>query len=239
MQCRIGTSGWNYKHWRGRFYPADLPQSRWFEYYAAIFDTVEINNTFYQQCTPETFDRWRKQAADDFIYCVKCNRYLTHNLKLTNAEDPLKRFFTRVRRLRANLGPLLYQLPPRWKKNVARLQEFCRLLPKKFTHVIEFREAEWLSDDVFEVLAEHKVCLCIHDLLPDHPRLVTGPTAYVRFHGTTGKYQGRYGRTQLRPWARWIQKTADEGHDVYAFFNNDAEAFAIADAKLLRKLVDK
>jgi uncharacterized protein YecE (DUF72 family) len=234
---RVGTSGWNYKHWREIFYPKSLPVSRWFEHYAKTFDTVEINNSFYKLGEPETFDAWRKQAPEGFIYAVKCNRFLTHNLKLTRPEEPLDRFFSRATRLKDHLGPLLYQLPPRWKKNVERLRSFCSLLPKKYQHVIELRERSWIDDKVFALLEELKIGLCIHDLLQDHPRQVTSKVAYVRFHGATGKYRGRYGKTALRHWAKWLCEQAASGRDAYAYFNNDIEGHALYDAQDLLELL--
>jgi uncharacterized protein YecE (DUF72 family) len=234
---RVGTSGWNYKHWRGIFYPQSLPVSRWFEHYAKTFDTVEINNSFYKLGEPATFDAWRKQAPKGFIYAVKCNRFLTHNLKLTRPEEPLERFYSRAGRLREHLGPLLYQLPPRWKKNIERLRSFCGMLPRKFQHVIELREPSWVDDDVFAVLSERGIGLCIHDLLPDHPKLVTSNVAYLRFHGAAGKYRGRYGKAALRRWAKWLSDQAASGRDAYAYFNNDIEGHAIYDAMDLLELL--
>ena len=119
---RIGCSGWNYDHWRGRFYPEEAPPKQWFEFYAGAFDTVEINNTFYQLPAAQTFKAWREQAPDGFIYAVKANRYLTHMKRLKDAKAPLKRFLDRARLLREHLGPILYQLPPRWRLNLERLE---------------------------------------------------------------------------------------------------------------------
>ncbi len=144
---RIGTSGWNYDHWRGCFYPDDLPSSRWFSHYAQTFDTVEINNTFYHQPENATFDEWREQAPPGFLYAVKANRYLTHMKKLNDPREPLQRFLSGARRLKEHLGPLLYQLPPHWHKNLARLREFVELLPGDLKHVIEFRDRDWLCDE--------------------------------------------------------------------------------------------
>ncbi|HTM54801.1 MAG TPA: DUF72 domain-containing protein [Pirellulales bacterium] len=234
---RIGTSGWIYPHWRERFYPARLPQKKWFEYYCEHFDTVEINNTFYRLGRPEAFEALKAQTPRGFAFAAKCNRFLTHNLKLTRPEEPLERFFDRVGRLGKHLGPVLYQLPPRWTKNVARLDEFCAHLPRKYSHVVEFREASWLDPEVFAVLERHKVGLCIHDLLPDHPRHVFGRIGYVRFHGASGKYSGSYTKRQLRSWAKWMRDAAENGARVYAYFNNDAEAHAIHTARTLRELV--
>ena len=163
MQYRIGTSGWNYLHWRGPFYPTGLPTNRWFEHYAAVFDTVEINNTFYQLPELATFHHWREQAPPAFIYAVKANRYLTHQKKLSDPAESLQHFLGRVRILRPHLGPILYQLPPRWKRNIDRLARFCALLPRDLTHVFEFRDPDWLNDETYSILVAHSASLCIHD----------------------------------------------------------------------------
>lgn len=235
-QIHIGTSGWNYDHWKGRFYPREMPPSRWFSHYCRTFDTVEINNTFYNQPSDETFDAWREQAPRRFLYAVKANRYLTHMRKLNDPREPLNRFLGGCNRLREKLGPILYQLPPNWKKNLQRLRAFAELLPGDLTHVIEFRNRDWLADDTYELRAEHNLCLCVHDMLPRHPRRVTGPTVYVRLHGAGEKYGGKYRPSRLRGWADWINKVA-EGRKVFAYFNNDANAYAVRDAQLLRRLV--
>lgn len=237
VQFRIGTSGWNYDHWRGRFYPPDLPPSRWFEHYGRFFDTVEINNTFYQLPEAQTFDHWREQAPAGFVYAVKANRFLTHMKKLKDPAEPLRRFLGRARRLREHLGPILYQLPPGWKRNVERLREFCDLLPSDLTHVFEFRDPDWLCEETFGTLEEHAACLCIHDLIDRHPRRLTGPAAYVRFHGSGQLYGGQYPREQLRHWADWMAEVASQGSSVFAYFNNDAEANAVHDAIALRELL--
>jgi uncharacterized protein YecE (DUF72 family) len=235
-RIRIGTSGWNYEHWRGTFYPAKLPSKAWFQHYCGVFDTVEINNTFYRQPDNATFDAWARQAPDGFVYAVKANRYLTHLKRLKEPAEPLQRFLDGARRLDEHLGPILYQLPPRWKKDLARFGEFADALPSELTHVIEFRDLDWLAEDTYELLAEHGIGLCIHDLLPRHPRQITGPVAYLRFHGTTAKYGGRYGVEGLRGWAEWITQAA-ERCEVFAYFNNDANAYAVSDASCLKELL--
>ena len=234
---RIGTSGWNYAHWRKLFYPDGLPARRWFEHYSGVFDTVEINNTFYRLPEAPTFSRWRQQAPEGFIYAVKASRYLTHMKRLIDAREPLGRFLQRARRLRPHLGPILYQLPPGFKPNLERLQAFCKLLPAALTHVIEFRHAAWLQQETFDLLARHKVCLCLHDLIPEHPRRITGRAAYVRFHGVGSKYGGSYGDDQLAEWAKWMRQAADKGVGVFAYFNNDSNAFAVRNALTLRQLL--
>jgi uncharacterized protein YecE (DUF72 family) len=236
-QCHIGTSGWNYNHWRGRFYPDDLPAHEWFAHYAGVFNTVEINNTFYQLPATKTLNAWHKQAPQGFIYAVKANRFITHLKKLKDPKKPLAHFLKRARRLRRHLGPVLYQLPPHWKPDVERLARFCEHLPADLTHVVEFRERAWLQAETYAALAEHGVCLCIHDLLKRHPRRITGKAVYVRFHGVGSKYGGGYSRRRLRRWADWMREAADEGHDVYAYFNNDRNAYAVRDAQTLRELL--
>lgn len=236
-EIRIGTSGWIYRDWRGRYYPENLPVKKWFEYYTQDFNTVELNNTFYRLGNRSIYEGWRQQAPPKFVYAVKCNRYLTHNLKLSHAEESLRRFFDFALLIKPRLGPVLYQLPPHWRVNVERLKEFCGLLPKRVKHVLEFREPSWLCDAVFEVLTAHGIGLCIHDLLPNHPRLLTAPVGYVRFHGAGGKYRGSYPVRQIKHWAAWLKKAAASGNKLYVYFNNDIEAAAIHDAKALLQWV--
>lgn len=238
MRFHIGTSGWNYPHWRGRYYPRDLPARRWFEYYARMFDTVEINNTFYHLPEAKTFDDWKKRAPRSFVYAVKANRFITHMKKLKEPARPVARFVGRSRRLGKHLGPVLYQLPPGWNPDLKRLDAFCARLPGGLTHVIEFRERDWLRENTYDVLAQHGVCLCIHDMLKRHPRRVTGDAVYLRFHGTGSKYGGSYSRRALRRWAAWMREVAGAGLDVYAYFNNDQNAFAVRNAVKLREMLD-
>jgi uncharacterized protein YecE (DUF72 family) len=232
----IGTSGWSYKHWRGVFYPQDLPEKEWFAFYRKSFDTVEINNTFYRQPPKKTFQAWREQAPRGFRYAVKANRYLTHLRKLHDASAPLDKFLKGAKQLEPFLGPLLYQLPPHWKKNLKRLEAFARLLPDNLQHAIEFRDRDWLAEDTYALLSQYNLSLCVHDLLPRHPRRVTGKIAYVRFHGAGKKYAGKYSPSRLKSWAKWIESVSQEV-EVFAYFNNDAEGQAIQDARALREML--
>src|SRR4051812_39182977 len=161
---RIGCSGWQYRHWRGDFYPAELPQHEWLNYYAERFDTVEINNTFYRLPEAATFASWGRRAPRGFVYAVKASRFLTHMKKLKDPEEPIARFFTRAKRLEHAFGPVLYQLPPRWPVNLERLETFLEALPRTRRHTIEFREPSWYCDEVFALLERHKVSLCLHDM---------------------------------------------------------------------------
>lgn len=238
MPIRVGCSGWNYRHWRGAFYPDKLPAKQWFGWYARHFDTVEINNSFYRLPQFETFDTWRAQAPPGFAYAVKANRFLTQAKKLKDCAEPVARMMAPVRHLGATLGPILYQLPPRFRINLPRLAEFLALLPRDLTHVFEFRDATWLVDETLALLDAHGAGFVAHDL-PGFvtPRWATGPVAYVRFHGTTGKYVGRYGDAALLDWTDWLVAEARAGRRVWAYFNNDIHADAIADAQTLTAMV--
>jgi uncharacterized protein YecE (DUF72 family) len=235
QQIRIGCSGWQYKHWRADFYPADLPQSRWFAHYAVHFDTVEINNSFYRLPPPETFVKWREQAPRRFLYAVKASRFLTHMKKLKDPEDPLFRFFEGASQLGPRLGPVLYQLPPGWKLDLPRLETFLRALPKGYRHTIEFRDTSWYDEDAYRLLARYKVALCLHDMQGSASgKLVVGPFVYVRFHHGTAKYGGRYPDDRLDDWADWLVDRISDGLDVFAYFNNDTGGHAPRDAVRLR-----
>ncbi len=235
---RIGCSGWNYRHWRGRFYPEKLPVKRWFEFYAGQFDTVEINNSFYRLPKCATFEKWRDQAPPGFCYAVKANRFLTQAKKLKDCEEPIARQMGEFRCMGDRLGPILYQLPPVMKLNLERLERFLALIPKDVTNVFEFRENSWNVPETFALLERYGASFCVHDM-PNlvTPRVAVGPIAYVRFHGGLGKYWGRYPDEALLGWADWMVEQARSGRSVWAYFNNDTEAAAIDDALTLKAMV--
>jgi uncharacterized protein YecE (DUF72 family) len=237
-QVRIGCSGWNYRHWRGRFYPEKMAAKNWFACYAQTFDTVEINNSFYRLPKPEIFEKWRDQAPAGFCYAVKASRYLTHYRRLKEPEEPLALLLGNARHLQPRLGPLLYQLPPRWELDRMRLEHFLDSLPSDLTHVLEFRDESWMTDEVLALLDAHGVGFCTHDM-PGLavPRRASGKAAYIRFHGGTGKYRGRYPDPVLQDWADWMAGQAKGGRDVWAYFNNDIDAAAIQDALTLRAML--
>ena len=236
---RIGTSGWYYDHWSGRFYPDDLPKSKWFEYYAQYFDTVEINNTFYHPPKEQTLQLWYKIAPKDFLYAVKANRYITHIKKLNDTAEPLERFFERINLLKSRLGPILYQLPPSLQKDLDLLEVFIKLLPKRKTAVFEFRHESWYLDDIYELLDKSGAGFCIHDMPgKESPPIVTGNIIYIRFHGITGRYSGSYPNSQLQNWADWLKDQAKKVRAIYVYFNNDAHGHAIKNAKQLKSLLN-
>ena len=236
----VGCSGWQYKHWRGDFYPLDVRQTRWFEYYAARFDTVEINNTFYRLPEQSTFAAWAARAPSGFLFAVKASRFLTHMKKLKDPEEPLDRLFSRMRPLGKHLGPVLYQLPPGWKLDRERLEYFLQALPRGVRHVLEFRDPSWYADDVKGMLARHGASLCLHDMRGSATaRERIGPIVYVRFHGVSGHYSGAYSDDRLRGWAEWLNAQRASGALVYAYFNNDVGGHAPRDAIRLRRFMEE
>jgi len=231
---RIGCSGWQYRHWRGDFYPAELPAHAWLDYYALRFDTVEINNTFYRLPEAPTFAEWRRRTVRGFVYAVKASRYLTHMKKLKDPAEPIRRFFSRARRLGHTFGPVLYQLPPRWPVNQERLETFLKALPRARRHAIEFRDPSWYTDAIFALLDRHQVALCVHDMAGSASgQLSVGPFVYARFHGAQ-KYAGRYADATLDAWAEWLAACVRSGKPIYAYFNNDVGGHAPRDAVRLR-----
>ena len=236
-ELRIGCSGWSYKDWRGVVYPADIPQRRWFEHYQSLFDTVELNSTFYRLPAPETVERWAAAAEPGFVYAVKLGAFGSHRMKLRDPASWMDKHLDRVRRLGDHLGPNLVQLPPRWKRNVERLDEFLTVAPSTMRWAVELREPSWLHDDVFDVLCRHGAALCIHDLLEAHPFELTTDWTYVRFHGPdaiAAPYHGLYGAARLAGYAERLGGLLDAGRDVYAYFNNDWYGNAVTDAIELR-----
>jgi uncharacterized protein YecE (DUF72 family) len=237
-QVRIGCSGWVYRNWKGIFYPEDLPQMRWFEYYSSEFDTVEINNSFYRLPPAATFDKWRKQAPPGFCYAVKANRYITQAKKLNACEEPLERMMAAVRSLGDRLGPMLYQLPPKMKVNLERLESFLAILPKGVTSVFEFRNTSWYVPETYALLDRYGASFCAHDMPGSaSERIAVGPIAYVRFHGGEGKYWGRYSDEGLLGWTDWILEQWRQSRSVWCYFNNAIHGHAIHDARTLRSMV--
>lgn len=242
-QVYVGCSGWTYKSWRGRYYPITVPTSRWLEHYASDFDCVETNGTFYRLPETRTFAAWAARTPPGFRMAIKASRFLTHMKRLIEPSEPVERLLTRAAALGEKLGPILYQLPPDFQRNDDRLRQFVTALPRTIAcstgnqvlrHVIEFRDPSWYVSATYDLLAAHDVTLCLHDKRGakiDAPAI--GPILYVRFHGSSGEYVGRYSRTTLLRWADRI--TAARGaRDVWAFFNNDPEAAAVGDAAVLR-----
>src|SRR3982751_4053898 len=237
-RIHVGCSGWVYKHWRGIFYPEGLPQKRWFERYGEEFDTVEINASFYRVPLASTFEGWRDKAPPGFRYAVKVNRFITHMKKLLDCEEAVDNFIALARPLGETLGPLLYQLPPSLKLDLARLETFLQRLPRDLDHVFEFRNKAWYVPELYALLDRYGVSFCVHDMPGSKTeRVAVGPIAYVRFHGGEGKYWGRYSDEGLLSWTDWLVAQAKEGRPAWAYFNNDIHAHAIHDAQTLKAIV--
>ncbi len=241
-RARVGSSGWVYKDWRGLVYPEKLPQRRWFEHYATLFDTVEINNTFYRLPPVGTVDTWAQQAPTGFVYALKLGAFGSHRMKLRDAQSWLPNHLDRAERLGPSLGPTLVQLPPHWKRNVERLDEFLSVAPRRVA--LGYRVAGTL-------LASRRRVRCPtapwRRPLPARPasqapRILTADWTYARFHGPQAldqPYVGRYGSQGLRTIAARLSTWLDEGCDVYAYFNNDYQGDAVADGQWLQsRLVD-
>ncbi|HWP28207.1 MAG TPA: DUF72 domain-containing protein [Chloroflexota bacterium] len=234
---RIGTSGWNYPHWRGVFYPRELPPRRWLQYYSAHFDTVEINYSFYRLPARETFAAWQTQVPPGFLFATKGSRFITHLKRLQDPAEPVERFFSHLAALGPTAGPILWQLPPQFACDRERLATFLAILPRAYRHAFEFRHDSWYCEPVYTLLAAYDAALCLADRGGGHTPLVRPATwTYIRFHGGLGA-GWRYLDAQLTTWAERIARYRAEGAAVYAYFNNDAYGHAVSDAQRLRALL--
>jgi uncharacterized protein YecE (DUF72 family) len=236
----IGTSGWHYDDWRGRFYPEKLPKNKWLEFYARHFPTVELNNSFYRLPSENAFTNWHATTPDGFIFAVKVSRYVTHIKRLKDAGEAMEKFTDKARILAEKLGPLLYQLPPNLHRDDALLEGFLSGLPGEFRHVIEFRHQSWLDEEVFKILRRLNIGLCIFDMPSlTSPLLATADFAYIRFHGSDSLYSSDYPESVMAEWSERISEMAGGLETVYIYFNNDIEGFAIKNAMTLRNYLEK
>lgn len=235
---RIGTSGWHYDDWVGPFYPEGTAAEDRLRFYAEHFDCVELNNTFYQLPEAGTVTQWREGTPRDFLFACKASRYVTHMKKLKDSAAATARFLKAIAPLGPKLGPILFQLPPRWHVDVARLAGFFAALPQTHRYAFELRDASWWTDEVGALLERNGAALCAFDLEGRRsPERLTADFAYVRLHGPDGPYRGRYDGRTLRGWARKFVGWSGEGVDVYCFFDNDERGFAVEDARRLRVMV--
>jgi uncharacterized protein YecE (DUF72 family) len=227
----IGTSGWQYKDWRGRFYPEKLPQRLWLEHYAERFAVVEVNNAFYRLPERDTFRQWRDRTPDDFTVAVKMSRYLTHIKRLRDPAEPVDRFLGRAEALGDKLGPVLLQLPPTLKVDVPALDATLSRFPETVKVAVEPRHASWWTDEVRDLLERHRAALCWADRggRPVTPLWRTAGFGYLRMHEGRAKPWPRYGRTSLSSWVDRIRRGPDPV-PMYVFFNNDPGGAAVIDA---------
>ncbi len=237
---RVGTSGWSYDHWEGRFYPEGMPASKRLSYYTERFDTVEINSSFYHLPLESTFEHWKAGTPDGFLFAVKGSRYATHVKKIAGVAEATALLVRRAKKLEEKLGPILWQVPPQLKRDDERLEGFLKVLPGQVTHVVEFRDPSWFCDSVYDLLDKHRVSFCcvsspqfVTDLL------VTGKVGYLRMHGEKGWYSSRYSTADLRSWAERISRSFAGCERSFVYFNNDAFAYAVSNALELRELLRK
>lgn len=241
---RIGTSGWNYAHWKDIFYPKGLKQADWLSYHAGHFDTVELNASFYRLPKDESIRGWVEATPKRYRFAIKLSRYVTHQKKLKETHDALKTFFDLFKPMRAagQCGPLLVQLPPNLHVNVDKLDAFLDDLKDaegsaRWKVAVEFRHASWLTDDVYDVLDRHRAAIVLHDM-PEGETTKPNDASfvYVRRHGESGKYEGRYTEGELKKDAKRIRAWLGDGRDVWVYFNNDLEGHAVKDAMKLREM---
>ena len=236
MQSHIGSSGWVYPHWRGRFYPADLPESAWLGFYARHFASVEINSSFYRLLSREALAHWREATPRNFQFSVKASRFITHMKKLKEPELTLPPLLEAVAGLGDKLGPLLFQLPPNWRVNPGRFRECLQALPRDIRVAFELRDPSWHTEPIFELLAEFNAAFCIYDLAGfQSPRQITADFTYLRLHGPGAAYCGRYGRKPLADWAAWLGRQQLKAAFIY--FDNDQAAYAVRDAAELQAML--
>lgn len=235
----VGTSGWNYDHWQGPFYPQSLKKKEWLDYYQKHFSTVEINNSFYQLPHKETFTNWKNSVKTEFLFSVKASRYITHMKKLKQPKESLHNFTDNVIALEEKLGPLLFQLPPGWKSNAERLKNFLQLCPDNLWYTFEFRDPHWWNKDIYNVLEFHNAAFCIFELgETQSPLEITSELVYIRLHGPDAAYEGKYRHKTLKSWAEKIQKWSDQGKTVFLYFDNDQKGFAAENALELCELLN-
>jgi uncharacterized protein YecE (DUF72 family) len=237
-ELRVGTSGWQYKHWRGRFYPTDLPAATWLEYYTRFFDTVELNNPFYRQPERKTFEMWRRSVPDNFVYAVKLNRFITHIKRLNVDRKSIERSYGTMAGLGPKLAVVLVQLPPGMKFDMDRAERYFKLVaPRRRRHAIEPRDASWFTEDALAFIRGRRIALVAGETAHWPTYLaVTADFVYVRFHGPGRRYASNYDDEALREWADRIKRWRAGGCDVFAYFNNDEMGYAPRNAIRLLEL---
>ncbi len=240
----VGTSGFNYKHWAGGvFYPADLPQEKWLEFYSQKFNSVELNVTFYRLPQKSVFEKWALQTPENFVFAVKGSRFITHIKKLKDVQKPAQLFFENAGGLGQKLAVVLWQLSASLHSDTEKLEKFCQLLRKntyaeKIDHTFEFRHESWFDEEIYKILSSYNCALCIADSKA-WPSVIhsTASFVYLRFHGSEVLFSSSYTDSQLKTWAAQAKKWQKQGKTVYAYFNNDALGYALDNALTLGKFL--
>lgn len=237
MAVFVGTSGWQYDHWREGFYPSDIAKLRWLEFYAGRFATVELNNSFYRLPDARAFDGWATRTPGDFVLAVKMSRYLTHIRRLHEPQDPVSLFLERARHLGPKLGPVLLQLPPGLRCDTAALDQALACFPAGIRVAVEFRHESWFNDEARAVMTRRGAAWCLTDRKGStSPEVRTADWGYVRFHQGRADPDPCYGRAALSTWAGRVRDLWGPDEDVYAYFNNDGRACALRDARTFAAL---
>ncbi len=235
----VGTSGWHYTHWKGPFYPAKMPAREFLGHYVQHFNATEINNTFYRLPKPETFAQWRDSVPDGFRFAVKASRYITHMKKLKTPEESLAKFLDGISALGEKLGPILFQLPPNFKLNQERLEQFLEALPEDGHYVFEFRDPGWTDAGVLEALDTRGAAISAATPEGLEQQPAKAKLVYARLHGPHGDYTGRYSEDALEEWAQRLNARREAGRDIYCFFDNDQDGAAPLDAQVLRDKLEQ
>ena len=236
MIYHLGTSGWSYKDWKGRFYPEEMSQKKWLPFYAQHFSTVEINMTFYRYPKPETLKGWLDKVPEDFNFTLKANRQITHRKRIKEVKNEVRYFYTLADSLRYKLGCILFQLPPSLTRDLILLEEFLSSLSPNHKNVIEFRHESWYQHEVYELLKSYNVIFCTVSSAKVPKTVVeTAESAYFRFHGLTGGYTYSYSEEELEKWAEIIRKT--KAKECFVYFNNDYHAHAVENCRTLREFL--
>lgn len=234
----IGTSGWVYKHWKGKFYPDNLAEKEYLKYYSGYFLTVEINNSFYHLLKQETIKNWVESVPKDFIFVVKASRYITHMKRLKDPESAVFNFFESIKFFENKIGLILFQLPPKFGFNKERLESFFKVLPQEYKYAFEFRDKSWFNDETYNILRKNNSALCIYNLGSfQSPKEITADFVYIRLHGNYGLGSGKYSEEELEKFAQDIKYFKERGCDVFCYFNNDEAGYAIQNAAVLKQKV--
>ncbi|NIM59497.1 MAG: DUF72 domain-containing protein [Candidatus Aminicenantes bacterium] len=236
MIYHLGTSGWSYNDWRGRFYPEEISQKEWLPFYSQHFSTVEINMTFYRYPKPETLKGWLDKVPEDFKFTLKANRQITHRKRIKGVKNEVRYFYVLADSLGHKLGCILFQLPPFLTMDLVLLEEFLSTLSPKYKNVIEFRHESWYEDEVYKLLKSYNVIFCtVSSAKVPKDVVETAESAYFRFHGLTGGYKYSYSEKELKKWAETIRKT--KVMESFVYFNNDYHAYAVENCRALREFL--
>lgn len=236
----IGTCGWKYPHWKGRFYDENLPIHNWLDFYITRFETVELTTTFYRMPREWMLENWREKTPENFRFSVKAGQSLTQIQKLIDPKHAIETFMSRVNLLGSKVGPIIFQLPPEWEFSLQRLDDFLIALPDNHRYVFEFRDRGWWNDEVYKILKRYNAAFCFFDFGGTvSPREITADFIYIRLHGPGEAHNRQYDTTVLQEWKQSILDWRKQGIEVFCYFNNDLNGYAALDAERMVKLINE